>query len=148
MNMQVWNPFQEFESLLERYAKSSGNRFGNQLESGVEFADWAPSVDIEEAGDKYVVKADLPGVAKKDIEVKLDNGVLSIRGEKNVEKETGKDKRSHRRERFHGSFARSFTLPAAVEADAVDASYRDGVLTLHIPKKDDAKARSIDIKVS
>lgn len=148
MNMQVWNPFQEFENLLERYTKGGGSRLGKQLDTEMSFADWAPSVDIEETEDKYVIKADLPGVDKKDIDVKLENGVLSIRGEKQVEKETGKDTRHHRRERFYGTFARSFTLPDAVDADAVDASYRDGVLSLHIPKKEEAKPRAIDIKVN
>ena len=148
MNMQVWNPFQEFENLLERYTKGGGSRLGKQLDTEMSFTDWAPSVDIEETEDKYVIKADLPGVDKKDIDVKLENGVLSIRGEKQVEKETGKDTRHHRRERFYGTFARSFTLPDAVDADAVDASYRDGVLSLHIPKKEEAKPRAIDIKVN
>ncbi|HKJ51431.1 MAG TPA: Hsp20/alpha crystallin family protein [Gammaproteobacteria bacterium] len=148
MNMQVWNPFQEFENLLERYSKGGGTRLGKHLDTEMSFADWAPSVDIEESEDKYVIKADLPGVDKKDIDVKLENGVLSIRGEKQVEKETGKDTRHHRRERFYGTFARSFTLPDAVNADAVDASYRDGVLSLHIPKKEEAKPRAIDIKVN
>ncbi len=147
MNMQVWNPFQEFENLLERYNRGGG-RLSRGNEADMTFADWAPSVDIEEAEDKYLIKADLPGVEKKDIDVKLENGVLSIRGEKYAEKESGKDTRQHRRERFHGTFARSFTLPEAVQADAVDATYRDGVLTLHIPKKEEAKPRSIDIKVS
>jgi HSP20 family protein len=148
MNMQVWNPFQEFENLLERYNRGGGSRLSRGGESDMAFADWAPSVDIEEAEDKYVIKADLPGVDKKDIDVKLENGVLSIRGQKTVEKESGKDTRHHRRERFQGTFARSFTLPEAVDADAVDASYRDGVLSLHIPKKEEAKPRSIDIKVN
>ena len=148
MNMQVWNPFQEFENLLERYNRSGGSRLAKGAESEMTFADWAPSVDIEEAEDKYVIKADLPGVDKKDINVKLENGILSIRGQKTVEKESGKDTRHHRRERFQGTFARSFTLPDAVNADAVDASYRDGVLSLHIPKKEEAKPRSIDIKVN
>jgi HSP20 family protein len=148
MNMQVWNPFQEFESLLSRYNKGSGRDPGSQLSSELSFADWAPSVDIEEAEDRYVIKADLPGVDKKDIDVKLDNGVLSIRGEKQTEKETGKGTRRHRSERFHGSFARSFTLPDAVKADKVDASYKDGVLLLTIPKAEEARPKSIDIKVS
>jgi len=148
MNMQVWNPFQEFESLLERYSRGGGSRLGKQLDTEMNFADWAPSVDVEEAADKYVIKADLPGVDKKDIDVKLENGVLSIRGQKMVEKESGKDTRHHRRERFQGTFARSFTLPDAVDPDAVDAAYRDGVLTLHIPKKEQARPRSIDIKVN
>jgi HSP20 family protein len=147
MNMQVWNPFQEFENLLERY-NQGGRRLSRGSDSEMTFADWAPSVDVEETEDRYVIKADLPGVEKKDIDVKLENGVLSIRGEKSVEKESGKDTRHHRRERFYGTFARSFTLPEAVQADGVDASYRDGVLTLQIPKKEEAKPRSIDIKVN
>ena len=148
MNMQVWNPFQEFENLLERYSRGGGSRIGKNLNTEMSFADWAPSVDIEEDDDKYRIRADLPGVDKKDIEVKLENGVLSIRGEKQVEKETGKDSKHHRRERFYGTFARSFTLPDAVKADAVDASYKDGVLTLQIPKMEQAKPKSIDIKVN
>lgn len=148
MNMQVWNPFQEFENLLDRYSKAGGNRLGKQLDSEMSFADWAPSVDIEEAEDKYVIKADLPGVEKEDIEVKLENNVLSIRGEKKTEKETGKGTKRHRTERFHGTFARSFTLPETVKADEVDASYKDGVLLLTIPKEEESKPKSIDIKVS
>jgi len=146
MNMQVWNPFQEFENLLDRYSKSGG--LSKRLDTEMGFADWSPSVDIEEEDDKYVIKADLPGVDKKDIEVKFEGGVLSIRGEKQTESETGKGTRRHRTERFHGTFARSFTLPDAVKADKVDASYKDGVLSLTIPKSEESKPKSIDIKVS
>ena len=148
MNMQLWNPFQEFENMLERYSKSGASNLGKQLNTDLSFADWAPSVDIEEEEDRYLIKADLPGVDKKDIDVKLENGVLSIRGEKQTESETGKGTKRHRTERFHGSFARSFTLPDAVKADKVDASYKDGVLSLTIPKEEEAKPKSIDIKVS
>ena len=148
MNMQLWNPFEEFENLLDRYNKSGGKNLSKQYGTDLSFADWAPSVDIEEAEDKYVIKADLPGVDKKDIDVKLENGVLSIRGEKQTEKETGKGTKRHRTERFHGTFARSFTLPEAVKAEKVDASYKDGVLLLEIPKAEEAKPKSIDIKVS
>jgi len=148
MSMQLWNPFEEFENLLDRYNKSGGKSLGKQYNTDLSFADWAPSVDIEEANDKYVIKADLPGVDKKDIDVKLENGVLSIRGEKQTEKETGKGTKRHRTERFHGTFARSFTLPDAVKAEKVDASYKDGVLSLAIPKAEEAKPKSIDIKVS
>lgn len=146
MNMQVWNPFQEFENLLDRYSKAGG--LNKRLDTDLSFADWSPSVDIEEEDDKYIIKADLPGVDKKDIEVKFEGGVLSIRGEKQTESETGKGTKRHRTERFHGTFARSFTLPDAVKADKVDASYKDGVLSLTIPKSEEAKPKSIDIKVS
>jgi HSP20 family protein len=148
MNMQLWNPFEEFENLLDRYNKSGGKNLSKQYGTDLSFADWAPSVDIEEAEDKYVIKADLPGVDKKDIDVKLENGVLSIRGEKQTAKETGKGTKRHRTERFHGTFARSFTLPEAVKSDKVDASYKDGVLLLEIPKAEEAKPKSINIKVS
>lgn len=147
MNMQPWNPFQEFENMLERYSKSGMSNLGKQLNTEMSVADWAPSVDIEEEDDRYVIRADLPGVDKKDIEVKLENGVLSIRGEKHTEKETGKGTKKHRTERFHGTFARSFTLPDAVMADKVDAAYKDGVLSLTIPKQEESKPKSIEIKV-
>lgn len=147
MNMQVWNPFQEFENLLSRYNKGESGS-GTQLSNDLNFADWAPSCDIEEEEDRYVIKADLPGVDKKDIDVKLENGVISIRGEKQTEKETGKGTKRHRTERFHGTFARSFTLPDAVKDERVEANYKDGVLSLVIPKAEEAKPKSIDIKVS
>jgi HSP20 family protein len=148
MSKQLWNPFQEFEDLLERYSESGGRNLRKLGGSEMSFADWSPSVDIDEEDDKYVIKADLPGVDKKDIQVNLENGVLSIRGEKSVEKETGKKgSKRHRTERFHGTFARSFTLPTQVMADKVEASYKDGVLNLLIPKAEEAKPRAIDIKV-
>ena len=147
MSMQMWNPFQEFENLLERYSQNGGRGLRKLSDTDLSFAEWAPSVDIEEEDDKYLIKADVPGVDKKDIEVNLDNGVLSIRGEKHVEKETGKGSKRHRTERFHGTFARSFTLPTAVKAEKVDATYKDGVLKLIIPKAEEAKPKAIDIKV-
>ncbi len=148
MSKQIWNPFEEFENMLERYSKSGASNIGKQLNTDMSFADWSPSVDIEEEDDKYLIKADLPGVEKENIDVKLENGVLSIRGEKTTESETGKGTKRHRTERFHGTFARSFTLPDAVKADQVKASYKDGVLSLVIPKQDEVKPKSIDIKVS
>ena len=147
MNLQTWNPFQEFESLLERYSKNAGGNLSKQFNTDLSFADWSPSVDIEEKEDKYLIKADLPGVDKNDIEVKLENGVLSIRGEKRSESETGEGTKHHRRERFRGSFARSFTLPDAVKVEDIDASYRDGVLSLTIPKAENVKPKTVDIKV-
>mgnify|MGYP003572855390 CR=1 FL=1 len=148
LDTQLWNPFKEFESLLERYNKSNGGALKDRFGTDLSFADWAPSVDIDEDDDKYKIKADLPGVDKKDIDVKMENGVLSIRGEKHTETESGKGTKRHRTERFHGSFARSFTLPDSVEADKIDAAYKDGVLTLVIPKAEKSRPKSIDIKVS
>jgi len=146
MNMTVWNPFKEMESMLERYTQATGRGIADG-DAELGFAEWSPTVDIEESDDSFLIRADVPGVDKKDIEVRLDNGVLSITGEKQVEKETGKGTKRHRTERYHGSFARRFTLPTSIKADKVDASYRDGVLSLLIPKAEEAKPKSIDIKV-
>ncbi len=148
MNTQLWNPFHEFENLLDRYNKSSGGAMRNSADSDLSFADWAPSVDIDEDANQYLIKADLPGVDKENIDVKLENGMLSIRGDKHTESETDKGGKHHRRERFHGTFARSFTLPDSIDADKVDAAYKDGVLTLAIPKVEKARPKSIDIKIS
>ena len=146
MNMQVWNPFQEFENLLDRYSRSGGP--SQRLNTNMAPADWVPSVDIEEDDDKYTIKADLPGVDKKDIDVKFEAGVLTIRGEKKTESETGKGTRRHRTERFYGSFARSFALPDAIRVDDLNATYKDGVLSMAIPKEEKAKPKAINIKVS
>jgi HSP20 family protein len=143
MNMTVWNPFREMENMFERYNRTSGH--GPDTDLG--FVDWSPTVDIEESDNFYLIRADVPGVDKKDINVHMDKGVLSITGEKHEEKETGKGTKRHRTERYSGSFARRFTLPGTIKADKIDASYKDGVLSLMIPKAEEAKPRSIDIKV-
>ena len=146
MNMTVWNPFKEMENMLERYTHATGRSMANP-ETGLDFTEWSPTVDIEENDDAYMIRADLPGVTKDDIEVRLDNGVLCISGEKRVEKETGKGTKVHRTERFHGSFERRFTLPGSIDADHVKADYEQGVLSLSIPKIETEKPKTIDIKV-
>jgi len=143
MNMTVWNPFREMENMFERYNRAGGRG----LETDLGVADWSPTVDIEESDNFYLIRADVPGVDKKDINVHMDKGVLSITGEKHEEKETGKGTKRHRTERYSGSFARRFTLPGSIKADKIDASYKDGVLSLMIPKAEEAKPKSIDIKV-
>jgi len=147
MNMTVWNPFREMESMLERYTHATGRDLDSDIGTGLNFAEWSPTVDIEESDTLYLIRADVPGVDKKDIDIRLENGVLSITGEKHKEKETGKGTKCHRTERYSGSFARRFTLPTAVQADKVDATYKDGVLSLMIPKAEEARPKAIDIKV-
>jgi len=143
MNMTAWNPFREMENMFERYGHATGR--GHDTDLGI--VDWTPTVDIEESDNFYLIRADVPGVDKKDINVHMDKGVLSITGEKHEEKETGKGTKRHRTERYSGSFARRFTLPGSIKADKIDASYKDGVLSLMIPKAEEAKPKSIDIKV-
>jgi HSP20 family protein len=147
MNMTVWNPFREMENMLERYTHATGRGLDSDNGSELSFAEWSPTVDIEESDSLYLIRADVPGVDKKDIDVSLDDGILSITGEKHAEKETGKGTKHHRTERYSGSFARRFTLPGAIKADKVDATYKDGVLSLMIPKAEEAKPKAIEIKV-
>lgn len=105
---------------------------------------WNPSVDIFENGNEVVIKAELPGMDAKDIEVKLENNVLMLRGERRFEKET-KEENYHRIEREYGNFSRAFALPTAVKEDMVTAEYKDGILKIRLPKKDEVKAKPIKI---
>jgi HSP20 family protein len=107
---------------------------------------WNPSVDIAERESEYVVRVELPGVSKDDVRITLEDTLLTIRGEKKQEKES-KEANYHRMERSYGSFQRSFTLPASVKADTIEAIYRDGILTVTLPKADEAKRKQIEVKV-
>jgi HSP20 family protein len=103
-------------------------------------------VDITEDEKEYLIKAELPEVKKEDVKVTVENGVLTMTGERKFEKEQ-KDKKYHRIERSYGSFMRSFSLPEAAAGDKVSAEFKDGVLKVHLPKSPEAKPKSIDVKV-
>ncbi len=109
--------------------------------------EWEPTVDITEDKDTVTVKAELPGVEQKDIGVSLQDGVLTIKGEKQAEKEE-KDKRYHRVERSYGALVRSIRLPAAVETGKVTAAFKDGVVTITLPKAPEAKGTTIPVKAA
>jgi HSP20 family protein len=125
-----------FESPLAELARSS------QLLSG-----WTPALDVSEDKDNVYVRVEVPGMRKEDIEVSLHNGSLSISGERKSE-EKFKDAEVYRSERFFGRFQRSVTLPTPVAADKVKAQYKDGVLTVTLPKTEEAKPKHIDVNVS
>jgi HSP20 family protein len=110
-------------------------------------ADWTPSVDISETEGEYVIKAELPEVKKDDVKITLEEGVLSIQGERKHEKEE-KGKKFHRIERAYGRFVRSFVVPDYVDEAKIKAEYQDGVLQLHLPKSEKAKPRAIEVKVA
>jgi HSP20 family protein len=110
-------------------------------------ADWAPSVDISETESEYQIKAEIPDVKKEDVKVTLEDGVLTIQGERKHEKEE-KGKKYHRIERSYGSFVRTFSLPDVIDDDKVKAEFKDGVLNLHLPKSEKAKPKAIDVKVA
>ncbi len=107
---------------------------------------WAPAVDIVDEKDQIKVKADLPGLKKEDVEVHVENDVLTIKGEKKEEKET-KEKDYIRSERYYGAFHRAFTLPASVDAAKVNAAYKEGVLEITLPKKEGAKPKQTKVEI-
>ncbi len=108
---------------------------------------WSPPVDIFETEDELLLKADLPGMDMKDIDIQIENGTLALRGERKFQNE-GKQGGFHRIERGYGSFARYFTLPDTVDTEAVKAEYKHGVLTVTLPKKEVAKPKQIKVQVS
>src|SRR5579863_8754179 len=108
---------------------------------------WAPAVDIHENEHELVVKADLPGVEAKDLDIRVENNILTIRGERKFEKKVDQDNYL-RVERAYGSFARSFSLATTVNTEAIKADYQNGVLTLSIPKREEAKPKQIKVNVS
>jgi HSP20 family protein len=108
---------------------------------------WSPAVDIREREDAYLVEVELPGLTKDDVKITMENNILTIQGEKKHEKE---EKRGnyHRSERLYGSFQRSFTLPSSVKNEKIEAQYKNGILTVTLPKVEEAKPKAIEVKVS
>jgi len=142
------DPFRDLSSIQERMnqifedalARSRGREEG--LRSGM----WTPAVDIYENNDSVVVKAELPGVEKDQISVEVKDGILSLRGERKFEKEV-KEESYHRIERSYGSFQRSFSLPVSVDQEKVTAQFRNGVLEVTLPKKEQAKPKQVQVNV-
>jgi HSP20 family protein len=139
MSLTKWDPFREFNALPARFGL-----LGNPWQMPMSTTTWNPSVDIFENENEIVFKAELPGMNAKDIEVKLENNVLTLKGERQFEKET-KEENYHRVEREFGTFSRSFALPTAVNGENVSAEYKDGVLKIVLPKKEETKPKPIRI---
>ncbi|WP_397381853.1 Hsp20/alpha crystallin family protein [Prosthecobacter sp.] len=143
-----WNPLRELGSLENRldrlFGLTSPSRNGEK--EAMTVSQWTPLVDIIEDNNEYLVKAELPELKKEEVKVNVENGQLTISGERKSEKEE-KGKKFHRIERSYGSFLRSFTLPESVNADTVSAEFKDGVLSVHLPKDEKAKPKSIEVTV-
>lgn len=120
------------------------NVWGNDADLG-SVQGWYPAVDIAENKDEFQVKVEIPGMNKDDLKIKLQENVLTVQGEKKQETET-KEQNYHRMERSYGSFCRSFRLPSLVKSDKIDANYKDGVLSIRLPKAEEAKTKEIEIK--
>lgn len=130
----------EFDKLHNRSILTSADDNGNVVTS-----DWAPAVDIKEEDDRYLISADIPGVKAENIDVNMEEGVLSIKGERESKSEEDRD--SYKRiERSYGVFYRRFTMPDNADADKISAKCKDGVLEISIPKKETAQARKISVK--
>jgi HSP20 family protein len=138
-----WSPFREL-ALPTRFGRLIDELFADAGGTASERA-LSPAIDVSEDDKQYVITAELPGVKKGDVSVELENGVLTVHGEKKSEREEKKERRRWV-ERSYGSFTRSLTLPGDALADRVDASFADGVLTVTIPKSEAAKPRTVAIK--
>ncbi|HET9532418.1 MAG TPA: Hsp20/alpha crystallin family protein [Blastocatellia bacterium] len=141
------DPFRELFELQRDINRLFEGSIGNTSQQTTALNTWTPTVDIYEDENAFLLKVELPEVSREDVKVNLDNNVLSISGERRLENE---DKRDgyHRVERLYGQFFRSFTLPPNVNAESIKAEFKDGVLRLSLPKKEEAKPKQIEVKVS
>lgn len=136
--LSVWDPFADLSRIQREFEKSN---FGPRTRN----ADFAPAVDVHEDAEQLVLRAELPGVKREDIDVSVDGNVLTLKGERKLEKEE-QGRRYHRVERAHGTFVRQFQLSGSIDAQKIDAQLADGVLTLRLAKKQELKPRKIDVK--
>lgn len=135
-----WTPWHELESINRQLS-----RMLDESPDGEERGNWLPAVDIHESEDMFTVEAEVPGIDKKDIKVSVENGMLTISGERRYEKET-KEENRHRIERSYGRFTRSFALPTHVDSAKVVAKVEDGVLRVTLPKVEAVKPKSIEVR--
>jgi len=141
-----WESFRGVNTLQDQFNRLFNDVFDRKGEESSLTA-WAPAADIYETEHELVVKADLPEVDPKDLDIRVENNILTIRGERKFEKKVNEDNYL-RVERAYGSFARSFTLANTVDSDAIKADYQNGVLTLTIPKREEAKPKQIKVNVN
>ena len=139
-------PFRGFSTLHDQVNRLFNAGFSNQGDESA-LTTWAPSVDIYETPNDLVVKADLPDVNEKDIDIRVENNLLTIRGERKFEKSVSEENYL-RVERTYGTFSRSFSLPNAVNAESIHAEYKNGVLTINLPKREESKPRQVKINVN
>jgi HSP20 family protein len=147
MAIVKWDPFRELEELQGRFGRFFPARGRRLFEEETLFSDWSPSADVQETDTEFLIKADLPEVAKEDVKVQVEDGVLTIQGERKREEET-KGKRFHKVEREYGKFVRRFALPVEIDGTKVQAEFKSGVLNVHLPKTAKAAAKAIDVRVA
>lgn len=141
----AFDPFRNFEERMRRFFGEGFEPF-RAAEENWSLATWSPTCDIFETDNEIVVKAELPEVKNEDVHVTIDNNMLTLRGERKFSEETKKDN-YHRMERSYGEFFRSFTLPQFIDANKVSAEFKDGVLRITLPKREEAKPKQLEVKV-
>jgi HSP20 family protein len=149
--MTRWNPLREVDDIHRRMTSlldSTLFRRGNMVEEdeNLTTSEWAPLVDIAEDDKEYLIKVELPEIQKEDVKVTVENGTLTIRGERKAEKEE-KNRKFHRVERYYGRFERNFSIPDDVEGTDARAEFKDGVLRVHLTKSEKARPKQIEVKV-
>jgi len=146
MAITRWDPFRDLSILQERMNRVFEDAAGRGWKSDEPAAttSWSPAVDIYETDNEILVQAELPGVDRKDIALQLENNVLTLKGDRRFEKETNQEN-YHRIERSYGGFSRAFTIPAVVDEEKIRADYKDGILKIALPKKEQLKAKLIKI---
>ena len=142
-----WDPFREFSTLQDRMNRLFRESYGPEgRDESLTTSQFAPPVDVYEDEHNVVLKVEVPGIDEKDIDVRVENNVLTVHGERKVEKEE-KEENFRRVERQYGSFTRTFTLPSTVDAERIQADYDKGILKIVLPKKAEAKPKSIKVNV-
>jgi HSP20 family protein len=152
MTIVRWDPFRELAQLQDRLNRVFTDAYGHSAagtdEGLMTTGTWVPPVDIYQNGDQeLVLKAELPDMTREDIDITVDNGTLTIKGEKKLSSDI-KEEQFHRIERRYGTFSRSFSLPQTVDPGKVSAEYKNGVLTVRLPLREEAKPRSIKVDVA
>jgi len=149
MSIIRWEPLRDLvfthDHFNQLFNETFARAFGDQKE--VSLRTWVPPVDICETEDSLVLKAELPGIKSDDVEIRVEDNTLYLKGERKFEKEA-KDENFHQVERSYGTFSRSFSLPSSIDSDKVKAEYQNGILTLTMPKREEAKPKTIKIDVS
>ena len=145
MALMKWEPLRDFEDLLDRYSRNLSLPVMRSGESGGN-GEWCPRVDISENDKEFQIHAELPGVERKDVKVKIENGILVLEGERRKETEE-QGWRHHRIERSYGNFMRSFTLPSNIDAEQLKAHFHDGLLEVELPKVPTSQASAVEVAI-
>ena len=145
MQLIPWDPFHQLAAMSNRLNRTTNVPYTPRTEDS--FGTWAPPVDIFEKHDHLIIRAEIPGVQKEDVDVRIENGVLTLHGERKQEAEVTEGN-AYRMERVYGTFTRTFSLPTTVDAAKVTATYKDGILEVSVPKVETAKPKQVEIKAA